>query len=130
MKTFSKISLFCCLFCLLVSPILAQENGVHKNQKPRTRDIGLKIGILPTGPLNMITDVSGVRVGHTTIIRGKNIRTGVTAILPHGGNLFQEKGPRSGFRWKWFWKTNRFYTDQRTRGNRNTNFADLNSCRA
>ena len=61
--------------------------------RPRARDIGLKIGILPTGSLNALTDVSGVLVGHTTIIRGDNIRTGVTAILPHGGNLFREKVP-------------------------------------
>jgi len=66
-------------------------------KKPRTRDIGLNVGILPTGPLNMITDVSGVRVGHSTIIRGKNIRTGVTAILPHAGNLFNEKVPAAIF---------------------------------
>jgi len=55
------------------------------------RDVGLKIGILPTGPLNSITDVAGVTVGQTTIIKGDNVRTGVTAILPHSGNLFKEK---------------------------------------
>src|SRR5438094_10280868 len=59
--------------------------------RPRLRDLGTTTGTLPTGPLNAITDVAGVRVGHTTVIRGDNIRTGVTAILPHGGNLFQEK---------------------------------------
>ena len=48
-------------------------------------------GSLPPGPLNAITDVAGVRVGHTTIVRGDKIRTGVTAILPHPGNLFREK---------------------------------------
>jgi D-aminopeptidase len=48
-------------------------------------------GVLPPGPLNAITDVAGVRVGHTTLIRGDDVRTGVTAIRPHGGNLFQEK---------------------------------------
>ncbi len=62
-------------------------------QRPRARDIGLVTGILPTGKLNAITDVAGVRVGQTTLIKGDNIRTGVTAILPHGGNLFQEKVP-------------------------------------
>ncbi|HEX9493949.1 MAG TPA: P1 family peptidase, partial [Thermoanaerobaculia bacterium] len=59
--------------------------------RPRARDLGVTIGALPTGPLNAITDVAGVRVGHATLIRGDNVRTGVTAILPHGGNLFQEK---------------------------------------
>ena len=62
-------------------------------RRPRARDIGLKIGILPTGPLNSITDVAGVSVGHTTVVRGENVRTGVTAILPHSGNLFNEKVP-------------------------------------
>src|SRR6266849_5755758 len=59
--------------------------------RPRARDLGVTIGTLPTGPLNAITDVAGVRVGHATLIRGDNIRTGVTAILPHSGNLCQEK---------------------------------------
>src|SRR5438552_15128066 len=59
--------------------------------RPRLRDIGVAIGTLPTGPLNAITDVEGVRVGHATLIRGDNIRSGVTAILPHAGNLFQDK---------------------------------------
>lgn len=61
--------------------------------RPRARDIGLRPGSLPPGALNAITDVPGVRVGHTTLIEGENIRTGVTAILPHGGNLFREKVP-------------------------------------
>jgi D-aminopeptidase len=65
--------------------------------RPRLRDLGVTIGTLPPGPLNAITDVEGVRVGHTTLIRGDNIRTGVTAILPHGGNLFQQKVPAAIF---------------------------------
>ena len=65
--------------------------------RPRVRDAGIKVGILPTGPLNAITDVNGVLVGHTTVIRGDNVRTGVTAILPHGGNLFREKVPGAVF---------------------------------
>ncbi len=59
--------------------------------RPRARDLGISPGIFPTGPLNAITDVKGVRVGHTTLIEGDLVRTGVTAILPHGGNLFQDK---------------------------------------
>ena len=55
------------------------------------------MGVLPTGTLNAITDVEGLLVGHTTLIRGDNIRTGVTAILPHGGNLFREKVPGAVF---------------------------------
>lgn len=66
---------------------------LHAEDRPRLRDLGITIGTLPTGANNAITDVDGVRVGHTTIIRGDNIRTGVTAVLPHSGNLFQEKVP-------------------------------------
>ncbi|MBO0181010.1 P1 family peptidase, partial [Vibrio parahaemolyticus] len=61
------------------------------------RDLGLSIGIFPNGEFNAITDVSGVFVGHTTIIRGDNIRTGVTAVLPHSGNLFRQKVPAAIF---------------------------------
>ena len=62
-------------------------------QRPRTRELGLSPGVMTPGPLNAITDVAGVQVGHRTLIKGKSVRTGVTAILPHGGNLFQEKVP-------------------------------------
>jgi D-aminopeptidase len=61
--------------------------------RPRSSELGIKVGVLPSGPLDAITDVDGVEVGHTTIIRGDNIRTGVTAILPHSGNLYREKVP-------------------------------------
>ena len=67
------------------------------NPRPRAPDLGLKVGILPAGPLDAITDVAGVEVGHTTIIRGNNIRTGVTAVLPHSGNLYREKLPGAIF---------------------------------
>lgn len=59
--------------------------------RPRARDLGIIVGAIPPGPLNAITDVAGVKVGHATLRRGANVRTGVTAILPHGGNLFREK---------------------------------------
>ncbi len=70
-----------------------------QDPRPRAREIGVRIGVLPTGPLNAITDVPGVRVGHVSLIEGEGelvrgkgpIRTGVTAIVPHGGNLFAEK---------------------------------------
>ena len=71
--------------------------AVQNQTRPRAREVGVTVGVLPTGPLNAITDVAGVLVGHTTIIRGDNIRTGVTAILPHGGNLFREKVPGAVF---------------------------------
>lgn len=59
----------------------------------RVRDYGITIGIMPVGKNNAITDVDGVKVGHTTLIVGDSIRTGVTAIIPHGGNIFKEKVP-------------------------------------
>lgn len=61
--------------------------------RKRARELGVAPGDLPTGPQNAITDVAGVRVGHVTLIEGDRIRTGATAILPHGGNVFQEKVP-------------------------------------
>src|SRR6266550_283963 len=65
--------------------------------RPRASDLGLNVGILPTGPLDAITDVAGVEVGHTTVIRGDDVRTGVTAIVPHPGNLYREKVPGAVF---------------------------------
>lgn len=62
-------------------------------QQKRLRDYGIEIGVLRPGANNAITDVAGVKVGHTTLIKGDSIRTGVTAILPHVGNIFQSKVP-------------------------------------
>src|SRR5207247_5244106 len=64
-----------------------------QGQRARARDLGVKPGVFPTGPLNAITDVAGVRVGNATVIEGDSVRTGVTAILPHGGNLFLDRVP-------------------------------------
>jgi D-aminopeptidase len=61
--------------------------------RKRVRELGITPGVLPVGKWNAITDVPGVKVGHVTLIEGQDVRTGVTAILPHGGNLFQEKAP-------------------------------------
>lgn len=71
--------------------------GANMQTRPRARELGITVGVLPTGTLNAITDVDGVLVGHTTIVRGDNVRTGVTAVLPHGGNLFREKVPGAVF---------------------------------
>jgi D-aminopeptidase len=65
--------------------------------RPRARDLGIAPGVMTPGPLNAITDVDGVRVGHTTIVEGEAVRTGVTAIVPHGGNVFQDKVAGSVF---------------------------------
>jgi len=80
---------------LLASSVSGQSTS--SNTRPRASDLGLKVGILPTGPLNAITDVAGVEVGHTTIISGDNVRTGVTAVLPHSGNLYRDKVPGAIF---------------------------------
>jgi D-aminopeptidase len=83
------------LSTLISIPVFTIAGQVEK--RPRARDLGLKIGVLAVGDLNAITDVAGVTVGQTTIIRGDNVRTGLTAILPHGGNLFREKVPAAVF---------------------------------
>jgi D-aminopeptidase len=74
----------------------AREWGLPE-PRPRARDLGLAPGVFPPGPLNAITDVAGVRVGQVTLVAGDSVRTGVTAVLPHGGNLFQEKVPGAVF---------------------------------
>jgi D-aminopeptidase len=88
--------LFAVATFLLATAFAAAQNTTP-TVRPRASDLGLKVGILPTGPLNAITDVGGVEVGQTTIIRGDNIRTGVTAVLPHSGNLYREKVPGAIF---------------------------------
>jgi D-aminopeptidase len=85
------------LLVLTVLVFRASAGFGQPETRPRARDIGIVVGVLPPGPLNAITDVFGVKVGQTTIIRGENIRTGVTAILPHGGNLYQERVPAAVF---------------------------------
>ncbi len=77
----------------VVLAVLVVPFVLFAEPRPRLRDLGAEPGIFPTGPLNAITDVEGVRVGHRTLIQGESVRTGVTAILPHGGNLFQSKVP-------------------------------------
>lgn len=67
------------------------------NAQQRVEEIPLKIGVIQRGALNAITDVEGVKVGHTTLVKGDSVRTGVTAILPHGGNIFQQKVPAAVF---------------------------------
>ncbi|HKK28249.1 MAG TPA: P1 family peptidase [Gemmatimonadota bacterium] len=77
---------------LLASVVRAQEPPGAAD-RPRVREAGVVLGALPPGPLDAITDVGGVRVGQVTLRRGDSLRTGVTAILPHEGNLFREKVP-------------------------------------
>lgn len=87
--------------CFSVLPTKKARTKMNDNATPaftaeprlRVRGLGIMPGILPLGPLNAITDVSGVRVGHITVVEGDAIRTGATAILPHAGNLHPERVP-------------------------------------
>ena len=81
------------LVSVALLPLVVGRAAAAEPARCRAREMGVVIGILPPGPLNTITDVAGVRVGHVTLIEGRDIRTGVTAVLPHGGNLFREKVP-------------------------------------
>jgi D-aminopeptidase len=87
-------------FAVVVVSASAAVQGAEMAEpeaRPRARELGIEVGVLPPGPLNAITDVTGVRVGHATLIQGEDVRTGVTAIVPHEGNLFQEKVPAAIF---------------------------------
>ena len=94
-----------CVVMLCASIVMTERTiaqvGISRDvgtpPRMRARELGVVVGILPTGPHNMISDVDGVSVGHTTLIQGDDVRTGVTAILPHGGNLFREKVPAAVF---------------------------------
>ena len=91
-----SVGYFSCLFFVLAASLEGVATAGPQESpagRPRARALGIKIGVLETGPLNAITDVKGVRVGHKTLIEGDRIRTGVTAIVPHEGNIFQEKLP-------------------------------------
>ena len=91
-----KLVSFLNLAVILVA-LGAPSSVSHSEVRPRAREAGVIVGVLSPGPLNAITDVAGVAIGHTTLNRGDNVRTGVTAILPHNGNLFREKVPGAVF---------------------------------
>jgi len=78
---------------VLAATLLLPTIAGAADERIRARDLGVAPGVLTPGPLNAITDVGGVLVGHVTLNRGDDIRTGATAILPHGGNLYRDKVP-------------------------------------
>lgn len=84
-------------FFVLVLAFVGNHTDAQDDRRPRAREAGIVVGVLSPGSLNAITDVGGVTVGHSTIVRGDDVRTGVTVILPHGGNLFREKVPGAVF---------------------------------
>jgi D-aminopeptidase len=92
-----RTRLACLALLALLIPRVEAEAPMPESPRPRARDLGIEIGILPPGPNNAITDVAGVLVGHATVVRDDDVRTGVTAILPHDGNLFREKVPAAVF---------------------------------
>jgi D-aminopeptidase len=83
------------LLLACAGPAVSQTRpgGVHEPDRPRAREAGVVVGIMPPGPLNAITDVAGVRVGQVTVVEGDAVRTGVTAVLPHGGDWFRSRVP-------------------------------------
>ena len=80
-----------CLSVLLLTLITISSSFAQERQ--RARDYGITPGILTPGKMNSITDVTGVSVGHSTIIEGDSIRTGVTVVFPHQENLFRNRVP-------------------------------------
>jgi D-aminopeptidase len=78
---------------IMVAACLLFVGTMMAQSRMRVREAGITIGVMQPGALNAITDVAGVRIGHTTLIAGDSVRTGVSAILPHNGNLFQQKVP-------------------------------------
>ena len=82
-----------CFSSLATSSEVMMSKQVEGEDRVRAREIGISPGIFDPGEYNAITDVDGVLVGQFTLIQGDDIRTGVTAIFPHGGNLYQDKVP-------------------------------------
>ena len=84
------------LLCFLLGLALSGTTDAETRPpeaRPRARQLGLEIGVLTPGPHNAITDVAGVRVGHFTLKQPPRFNTGITAVLPHGGNLYRDKVP-------------------------------------
>ena len=92
----------------IIAYVIALNTSTNAEEHIRIRDLGIRPGIFSPGPLNAITDVSGVRVGHRTIWKGESVRTGVTAILPHEGDLFNQKTPAAVYTANGFGKATGF----------------------
>ncbi len=93
MKRHSPFLIVFLLFMVIPCGAAEENEQGAQPRRPRARDLGIVIGYLPTGDHNAITDVPGVRVGHLTLTEGEKVRTGVTAIVPHGGHVFWDKVP-------------------------------------
>lgn len=84
---------FCVVVAVLLLGVCTMESAAQDSARPRARDVGLVVGVFPTGVHNAITDVEGVRVGQVTVVEGDSVRTGVTAVVPAPGDLYQEPVP-------------------------------------
>ena len=78
---------------ILIAILAPRVVWAQANERLRTRELGIQVGVFPTGVHNAITDVSGVQVGHSTVVQAPNVRTGVTAILPHAENAYMSRVP-------------------------------------
>jgi D-aminopeptidase len=83
----------CWFTLLLFFAVASASSGTAAEQRPRARDVGVVIGTMSPGPHNAITDVDGVGIGHATLVEGTRLHTGVTAIVPHAGNMFRQRVP-------------------------------------
>ena len=93
MQSKSNLYNFAALLFILALGVSHSTIAQTEQNRPRARDVDLVVGVFAPGTLNAITDVAGVRVGHATVIRGDDIRTGVTAIIPAPGNLYTHPVP-------------------------------------
>ena len=78
---------------ILIAILAPSVVWAQANERLRTRELGIQVGVFPTGVHNAITDVSGVQVGHSTVVQAPHVRTGVTAILPHAENAYMSRVP-------------------------------------
>jgi len=83
----------CWFTLLLFFAVASASSGTAAEQRPRARDVGVVIGTMSPGPHNAITDVAGVGIGHATLVEGTRLHTGVTAIVPHAGNMYRQRVP-------------------------------------
>ena len=91
--TFRRSAIFVISAIFWISTIFPESAMSQESARPRARDLGVAVGVFEPGEHNAITDVDGVLVGHTTVIEGDDVRTGVTAIHPHGGNIYFDRVP-------------------------------------
>jgi len=93
MGAMTNVKIWPAIVATIVAAAALHTTPLRAQDRPRARELGVAPGVLPPGPLNAITDVPGVLVGQMTVIEADSVRTGITAILPHAGNLFLQRVP-------------------------------------